>query len=74
MSSLLKDKAALITGSGSGIGRAAALLFASHGAKVIVNDRVRDAGEETAGMIIKRRAGPVCVWRCFCFQQCPVGC
>lgn len=43
----LKDKVAIITGAGSGIGRAAALLFAEHGAKVIASD-VSDAVEETA--------------------------
>ncbi len=33
----LKDKVAIITGSSRGMGRAAALLFAQHGAKVVVN-------------------------------------
>ncbi|MCL5042279.1 MAG: SDR family oxidoreductase [Gammaproteobacteria bacterium] len=32
------DKVVIITGAGGGIGRAHALLFAKHGAKVIVND------------------------------------
>src|SRR5690606_30181853 len=35
---LLNDKVAVITGAGRGIGRAAALLFAEHGANVVVND------------------------------------
>ena len=35
---LLQDKVAIITGSGRGIGAAAALLFAEHGAKVVVTD------------------------------------
>ncbi|HEY3595474.1 MAG TPA: hypothetical protein VGL13_16415, partial [Polyangiaceae bacterium] len=35
---LLEGKVAIITGSGGGIGRAEALLFASEGAKVVVND------------------------------------
>lgn len=34
----LKEKVAIITGAGSGLGREYALMFASHGAKVIVND------------------------------------
>ncbi|HWM94577.1 MAG TPA: glucose 1-dehydrogenase [Thermoanaerobaculia bacterium] len=39
----LKDKVALITGAGSGIGRETALLFAGEGARVVVVD-VNDAG------------------------------
>ncbi|HTE55703.1 MAG TPA: SDR family NAD(P)-dependent oxidoreductase [Kofleriaceae bacterium] len=35
---LLRGKVAAITGAGGGIGRAHALLFASHGARVVVND------------------------------------
>jgi NAD(P)-dependent dehydrogenase (short-subunit alcohol dehydrogenase family) len=35
---LLDNKVAVITGAGTGIGRAHALLFASQGAKVLVND------------------------------------
>jgi NAD(P)-dependent dehydrogenase (short-subunit alcohol dehydrogenase family) len=35
---LLDDKVAIITGAGNGIGRAHALLFASEGAAVVVND------------------------------------
>ncbi|KAK8218947.1 peroxisomal hydratase-dehydrogenase-epimerase [Phyllosticta capitalensis] len=35
-----KDKVVLITGAGGGLGRSYALLFAKHGAKVVVNDLV----------------------------------
>jgi NAD(P)-dependent dehydrogenase (short-subunit alcohol dehydrogenase family) len=35
---LLKDKVAIITGAGSGIGKATALLFSNEGAKIIVSD------------------------------------
>lgn len=34
----LKDKSVLVTGGGSGIGKACALLFSKEGAKVVVND------------------------------------
>ena len=38
MSALLEGKTAIITGSGRGIGRAAAEMFALHGAQVVVSD------------------------------------
>ncbi len=38
MEEMLKDRVAIVTGSGRGIGRAVALLFAQEGAKVIVSD------------------------------------
>ncbi|MEV5025644.1 SDR family NAD(P)-dependent oxidoreductase [Paenibacillus sp. LPE1-1-1.1] len=43
----LANKVALITGSGSGIGRSSALLFAREGAFVVVNDLDADKGRET---------------------------
>jgi 3-oxoacyl-[acyl-carrier protein] reductase len=48
---LLQDKVAIITGSGRGIGAAAALLFAEHGAKVVVTDIDPVPAEETAHQI-----------------------
>ena len=47
MTDQLKDKVAIITGAGSGIGRAAALRFAAEGAKLVLGDRT-DAVHETA--------------------------
>jgi NAD(P)-dependent dehydrogenase (short-subunit alcohol dehydrogenase family) len=44
----LAGKTAFITGAGSGIGRATAILFAREGAWVAIADIDKDAGEETA--------------------------
>jgi NAD(P)-dependent dehydrogenase (short-subunit alcohol dehydrogenase family) len=46
----LKDKVALITGAGSGIGRETALLFAAEDAQVVVVDVNDAAGNETVTM------------------------
>ena len=49
----LQDKAALITGAGSGIGREAAFLFAKEGASVVAVDMNEAAGGETVAAIEK---------------------
>lgn len=55
MTGLLQDKAALITGAASGIGRATAQLFAREGARVVVADINESGGQETVDGI--RAAG-----------------
>ena len=51
----LQDKAAIVTGAGSGMGKAIAIRFAAEGAKVIVSDINGNAAEATAAEI--RQAG-----------------
>ena len=47
----LDEKVAIITGSGSGIGRASSVLFAKEGAKVIVAELDEGAGRETVELV-----------------------
>jgi NAD(P)-dependent dehydrogenase (short-subunit alcohol dehydrogenase family) len=55
MTGRLEGKVALITGAGSGMGRAAAELFAGEGARVVVTDVVDEAGNGTVAAV--RAAG-----------------
>jgi NAD(P)-dependent dehydrogenase (short-subunit alcohol dehydrogenase family) len=48
---LLDGKVCLITGSGGGLGRAAAILFAREGGRIVVNDVDEDAGAETVYLV-----------------------
>ncbi|MDE0409701.1 MAG: SDR family oxidoreductase, partial [Alphaproteobacteria bacterium] len=48
-----KDKTILITGAGSGIGRATALVFAREGSNVVCADIDPDAAERTANQVIQ---------------------
>ena len=65
MAGLVEGKVALVTGSGSGIGRQSALAFAREGAKVVVSDIVVEGGEETVRLIREHgRRGRVCASRC----------
>ncbi len=51
----LKDKIALVTGAGSGIGESIALTFAQAGAHVIVTDRDIEGGQATTQAILEQQ-------------------
>ncbi|MGY3534631.1 MULTISPECIES: SDR family NAD(P)-dependent oxidoreductase [Bradyrhizobium] len=51
MAGILDGKAALVTGGGSGIGRATAIAMAREGARVAVSDLSRDGIEQTVALI-----------------------
>jgi 3-oxoacyl-[acyl-carrier protein] reductase len=51
----LREKVAIITGSGSGIGKGIARIFAQEGARIAVVDWDNDGGEKSAADI--RQAG-----------------
>ncbi len=51
---ILKNKTAIITGAGSGIGRAISLLYAAEGARLVITDIDEKGGNETAAEISKK--------------------
>jgi NAD(P)-dependent dehydrogenase (short-subunit alcohol dehydrogenase family) len=63
MTRRLEGKAALVTGAGSGIGRATAKAFVREGARVIVSDVNVAGGEETVAAI-KKQGGDARFIRC----------
>ena len=52
MTGRLQGKVAIITGAGSGIGRASALLFASEGARLVLGDKT-EAVHDTARAVVQ---------------------
>jgi 2-hydroxycyclohexanecarboxyl-CoA dehydrogenase len=48
---LLADKVAIVTGGGGGIGKGISLVFAAHGARVVVAERDPDRANETVAAI-----------------------
>jgi NAD(P)-dependent dehydrogenase (short-subunit alcohol dehydrogenase family) len=63
MEGRLSGKSAIITGAASGIGRAAALVFAREGARVIVADVSEDGGRQTVE-IVRDKGGEAQFFRC----------
>jgi NAD(P)-dependent dehydrogenase (short-subunit alcohol dehydrogenase family) len=49
----LKDKTAIITGSGTGIGKASAILFAKEGANIVICGRREEKLKEVEREIVK---------------------
>lgn len=67
----MNNRVALVTGAGSGIGRAAALAFAREGAKVVVSDIAVQNGEETVNLI-KEAGGEALFAKCDVSQEAEV--
>jgi len=51
MAGILEGKVAIITGAGSGIGRATSRIFAREGARLVLADVVEDGGKQTLAMV-----------------------
>jgi NAD(P)-dependent dehydrogenase (short-subunit alcohol dehydrogenase family) len=49
---VLKERVAVVTGAGSGLGRAHAMLLANHGARVVVNDMNIESASRVADEIV----------------------
>src|SRR6516225_5581093 len=68
---LLKDKVSVITGAGSGVGRASALRFAEEGAAVVCADIDLDRAKETVAQL-EASGGPAVAERCDVAQDADV--
>src|SRR3954469_7374652 len=65
---LLDGKTCVITGGGSGVGRAAAVLFAEHGASVVVGD-VRDEWAKDTVQLVEQGGGRAVAVHCDVSQE-----
>ena len=54
---MLQNRTAIVTGAGSGIGRAIALAYAREGARVVASDIAEEGGEETVRLIEEATPG-----------------
>jgi NAD(P)-dependent dehydrogenase (short-subunit alcohol dehydrogenase family) len=61
MAELLNDKVAIVTGAGSGIGRAIAYQLGAEGARVVASDIDDKAGDETVASLTDRRVQAIYV-------------
>ncbi|RYF96216.1 MAG: SDR family NAD(P)-dependent oxidoreductase, partial [Caulobacteraceae bacterium] len=63
MEGLLEGKVAVVTGAGSGVGRAAVKLWAEHGARIIAAD-INLAGAEETAVLAGARQGQIKAVEC----------
>jgi len=63
MKGLVEGRVAVITGAGSGVGQAAALLFTRHGARVVVADIDAARADETVALV-QAEGGEACAAHC----------
>jgi NAD(P)-dependent dehydrogenase (short-subunit alcohol dehydrogenase family) len=61
MARILDQKVSLITGAGSGIGRATSMIFAREGARLVLADVVEAGGQETLRMVTELGAKAIFV-------------